>query len=132
MTPAFPLRLHRCIRLLALAILAPLTHAGAAWAQASLNASQPADGAVVEAAPQSYSLTFSEPVSPLSLQLVQPDGSAVQLDRFAVKGNSVEIEAPTNLGRGTHVLTWRDVPAVWPPVGGSVASSSGVASVHST
>jgi copper transport protein len=130
MTPAFPLRLHRCIRLLALAILATLIHAGAAWAHASLNASQPADGAVVEAAPQSYSLTFSEPVSPLSLQLVQPDGSAVQLDRFAVKGNSVEIEAPPNLGRGTHVLTWRVVSADGHPVGGSVVFSIGEASAQ--
>lgn len=66
-------------------LLAMLIHAGVAWAHASLNATQPADGAVVEAAPQTYSLTFSEPVSPLSIRLVQPDGSSVPLNHFAVK-----------------------------------------------
>lgn len=130
MTPALPPRLHRYIRLLALALFARLIHAEAALAHASLNATVPTDGAVVEAAPRSYLLTFSEPVSPLSLRLVQPDGSAVQLDRFAVKGNSVEIEAAAGLGRGTHVLTWRVVSADGHPVGGSVVFSIGEASAQ--
>lgn len=130
MTPAFPPRLYRYVRLLALAILATLIHAGAAWAHASLNATEPTDGTVVEAAPQSYSLTFSEPVSPLSLRLVQPDGSSVPLDRFAVKDNNVEIEPPTDLGRGTHVLTWRVVSADGHPVGGSVVFSIGEVSTQ--
>lgn len=130
MKPASPPRPHRYMTLLALALLAMLIHAGAALAHASLNATLPTDGAVVEAPPQSYSLTFSEPVSPLSLRLVQPDGSAVQLDRVAVKGNSVEIEAPAGLGRGTHVLTWRVVSADGHPVGGSVVFSIGEASAQ--
>lgn len=130
MSSVFPPRLHRYSRLLALALLVMAIHSGAAWAHASLNATQPADGAVMTAAPQSYSLTFSEPVSPLALRLVRPDGSAVQLDRFAVKGDSVEIEAPADLRRGTHVLTWRVVSSDGHPVGGSVVFSIGEVSAR--
>ncbi|HMN79569.1 MAG TPA: hypothetical protein PKA20_06525 [Burkholderiaceae bacterium] len=46
------------------------------------------------AAPEAYSLTFSEPVSPLSLRLVGPDGGAVELDprtRMIYRGRSVFI-----------------------------------------
>lgn len=111
-----------------LAALALLMHVAAASAHASLNAADPQDGAVVEEPPQRYALTFSEPVSPLSLRLVTPDGFSIPLDHFAVRGNSVEIEAPADLGRGTHVLSWRVVSADGHPIGGSVVFSIGEAS----
>ena len=125
MTPAFSPFLHRISwpAMLALAVL--LAQVGAALAHAALNATAPAEGAVVETAPALYSLTFSEPVSPLSLRLVRPDGSSVALDRFAVRGDSVEIEAPSDVGRGTHVLSWRVVSADGHPVGGSAVFSVG-------
>lgn len=130
MIAAFPPVLHRLARLATLALVAILMQAGAAWAHASLNATDPADGAVVETAPQLYSLTFSEPVSPLSLRLVKPDGSSIPLDRFVVSSNVVEIEAPGELGRGTHVLSWRVVSEDGHPVGGSVVFSIGEASAQ--
>lgn len=125
MTLAFPPIMNRLLRLLALAVLAMLIHVEAAWSHASLNGTDPADGTVVETAPQVYSLTFSEPVSPLSLRLVKPDGSSIALDRFKVRGNVVGIEAPGELGRGTHVLSWRVVSEDGHPVGGSVIFSIG-------
>jgi copper transport protein len=125
MTSAFSPFTHRFARLLMFALMAMLTQIGAVWAHASLNATEPLDGAVVETAPQYYSLTFSEPVSPLSLRLVRPDGSSTPLDGFVVKDNIVEIEAPAGLGRGTHVLSWRVVSADGHPVGGSVVFSIG-------
>jgi len=128
MTAALPAPFTRIARLVALVVLTMLLHAGAAWSHASLNASEPADGAVVAAAPRSYSLTFSEPVSPLALRLVRPDGSSAPLDRFAVRGNGVEIEVPADLGRGTHVLSWRVVSADGHPVGGAIVFSIGAAS----
>lgn len=130
MTATFQIRLHRAARLLVLMLAAMLLNGGAAWAHASLNATDPQDGAVVETAPQRLSLTFSEPVSPLSLRLVRPDGSSVPLDRFAVKDRTVEIEAPSDLGRGTHVLSWRVVSADGHPVGGSVVFSIGEVSAN--
>lgn len=133
MTPAFPPRPHyaACVRtlaLLVLVLLASLTHAGTAWAHAALNAAEPPDGAVVQASPRRYALTFSEPVSPLALRLVRPDGTSIPLDRFSVEGRVVEIEAPNGLGRGTHVLSWRVVSEDGHPVGGSVTFSIGEAS----
>ncbi|MEP9375042.1 copper resistance protein CopC [Mesorhizobium sp. KR1-2] len=102
--------------------------AAAALAHASLVSTSPADGAVVDAVPSHYSLTFNEPVSPLSLKLVKPDGSSLQLDSFALKDNTLEIVAPTDLGHGTYVLSWRVVSEDGHPVGGSVVFSVGEAS----
>ena len=130
MIPASPSVLHRLARLVAIALVAMLAQVGAVWPHAALNAADPADGAVVEAAPRLYSLTFSEPVSPLSLRLVKPDGSSISLDRFAVRGNILEIEAPRELGQGTHVLSWRIVSEDGHPVGGSVIFSVGKASAQ--
>ncbi|MEW9806364.1 copper resistance CopC/CopD family protein [Mesorhizobium marinum] len=111
-------------------LLALAAGAGPAAAHASLNASDPPDGAVVEAAPKSLLLTFSEPVSPLSLTLVRPDGSSIALTGFALRDRSVEIATPDDLGQGTHVLSWRVVSADGHPVGGAVVFSIGEASAE--
>lgn len=113
------------LRHLVVAVGLLLAYATGAWAHASLNSTKPADGAVLESAPASYSLTFSEPVSPLSLKLVRPDGSATALERFVLRGNVLEVEAPADFGRGTHVLSWRVVSEDGHPVGGSVIFSIG-------
>jgi copper transport protein len=120
----------RLMRLLALALLAWMLHVGSAGAHASLNATQPIDGAVLQSPPATYVLTFSEPVSPLSLRLVRPDGSALELDKFRVRDRAVEITAPSHLGTGTHVLSWRVVSEDGHPVGGSVVFSIGTVSAQ--
>lgn len=118
----------RLARLLVIALCGLLAQVAVASAHATLNSSDPKDGAVVDAAPSFYALTFSEPVSPLSLRLVRPDGSSIPLDRFEVKDRTVEIAAPADLGRGTHVLSWRVTSADGHPIGGSVVFSIGLAS----
>ncbi|MGQ2907028.1 MAG: copper resistance CopC/CopD family protein [Aliihoeflea sp.] len=107
----------------ALALLLALV--GEAAAHASLTGAEPRDGAVIATAPESFRLDFSEPVSPLVLRIVRPNGEAVDLGDFAVRDRSVEIEAPAGLEDGTHVLTWRVVSADGHPVGGSVVFSIG-------
>jgi copper transport protein len=109
----------------ALALLGLLASVVAAAAHASLTASEPRDGSVVQAAPAILALSFSEPVSPLSLALVKPDGSSVPLTGFVLRDRTVEIEAPSGLGTGTHVLSWRVVSEDGHPVGGSVIFSIG-------
>ncbi|WP_244562590.1 copper resistance CopC family protein [Ensifer aridi] len=126
MSPSF----SRLARLMVIALLGLLAQIGVAVAHASLNTSEPNDGAVVDAAPSVYALTFSEPVSPLSLKLVRPDGASIPLDRFELKDRTVEIVAPTDLGRGTHVLSWRVISADGHPIGGSVVFSVGRASAE--
>ncbi|MBB2819291.1 UNVERIFIED_ORG: copper transport protein [Rhizobium esperanzae] len=99
-----------------------------AAAHASLTGTVPADGSVVEAGPARFTLSFSEPVSPISLRLVRPDGSAVSLDKFTLRDRTLEIEAPPGLANGTHVISWRVVSEDGHPVGGSVIFSIGAPS----
>ena len=65
-----------------------------AFAHSALIASSPADGAVIQTAPRQFSLSFNEPVSPLVLKLVRPDGSSSPLDRYALKDATLVIDAP--------------------------------------
>ncbi|ODR92154.1 copper resistance CopC/CopD family protein [Sinorhizobium alkalisoli] len=122
-TLAMPAALSRIARVVTLALCGVLAQIAVASAHASYTSSDPEDGAVVETAPSRFAIAFSEPVSPLSLRLVRPDGSSIPLERFEVKDRTVEIVAPTGLGRGTHVLSWRVISADGHPVGGSVVFS---------
>ncbi|MGO4621536.1 copper resistance CopC/CopD family protein [Ensifer sp. 2YAB10] len=123
-----PLSFTRLAKLMGIVLCGILMQVTVAFAHASLNTSEPKDGSVVDTAPSVYMLTFSEPVSPLSLKLVGPDGTAIPLDRFELKDRLLEIMAPTGLGRGTHVLSWRVTSADGHPIGGSVVFSLGAAS----
>ena len=80
-----------------------------AAAHASLTSAQPSDGAVVQTAPVRFSLTFSEPVSPLAMALIRPDGTTIALAHSGPRGDTLHMEAPADLSDGTHVLTWRVV-----------------------
>ena len=113
-----------CFLTLALCLLFPLAPA---FAHSALIASSPADGAVVQTAPRQFSLAFNEPVSPLVLKLVRPDGSSLPLDRYALENATLVIDVP-QLGEGTHVLVWRIVSADGHPVGGSLVFSIGAPS----
>ncbi|RWD71478.1 copper resistance CopC/CopD family protein [Mesorhizobium sp.] len=111
--------------LMAVAVLAM---PGRAFAHAALVATDPADGAVLEQSPAQFSLTFSEPVSPLVLTLVRPDGSRFALTSFRLEDQTVEIGNPEVLKSGTHVLSWRVVSVDGHPVGGSALFSIGAPS----
>ena len=109
-------------------LLFSLGFASAAHAHASLLSTVPGDGTMVATAPSTFSLTFNEPVSPLLVKLIEPDGSSVALDRVELKGDTLEIAAPDGLGQGTHVLSWRAISEDGHPVGGSVVFSIGTVS----
>ncbi|KGM31180.1 copper resistance protein CopC, partial [Inquilinus limosus MP06] len=80
---------------------------------------------MIAAGPDSFRLTFNEPVSPLVLRLVQPDGTAIALGDARLEDATLVIPAPAGLGHGTHVLSWRVVSEDGHPVGGSVVFSIG-------
>lgn len=111
--------------LMALAVLAVPCRA---FAHAALVATEPADGAVLAQNPARFSLTFSEPVSPLVLTLVRPDGSQLALTSSRLNDQTVEIDNPETLKSGTHVLSWRVVSVDGHPVGGSALFSIGAPS----
>lgn len=100
----------------------------AAMAHASLTGVVPADGAVVDAPPKTLSLSFSEPVSPLVLRLILPDGQARVLDTFVLRDRVLEISVPGDLAAGTHVLAWRVVSEDGHPVAGATIFSIGAPS----
>ncbi|HEV7285755.1 MAG TPA: copper resistance CopC/CopD family protein [Kaistia sp.] len=116
------------VLLTVLVLVSGLLAAGEALAHASLIRASPVDGSVVATAPPAFSLTFSEPTSPLSLKLVRPDGSTAALDRFTLRDATVEIPAPAGLGNGTYVLSWRVVSEDGHPIGGSAVFSIGAPS----
>lgn len=115
----------RILLFLALTLIVLTVHTPPALAHAQLNSSFPYDGAVVETAPSMLSLEFSEPVSPIALKLIRPDGTSTPLEQFELRNQTVGIKTPGDLGRGTHVLTWRVVSADGHPIGGSVVFSIG-------
>lgn len=112
----------------ALMAMALLALPGRALAHAALIATDPADGAVLTQSPSKFSITFSEPVSPLVLTLVRPDGSQLPLTSFRLNDQTVEIDSPETLKSGTHVLSWRVVSVDGHPVGGSALFSIGAPS----
>jgi copper transport protein len=122
--------LARCVALAcawacALVVLLALT--ACAFAHASLVKAEPPDGAVVREAPAALTLTFNEPVSPLVVRLLGPDGEPIALGAIAARNATISIAAPS-LRRGTHVLSWRVISADGHPVGGSVVFSIGAPS----
>lgn len=58
------------------ALLTALVQSGAVLAHASLVRAEPADGALVAEPPAMLRLTFNEPVTPLVMRLIAPDGTA--------------------------------------------------------
>ncbi|TIQ38379.1 MAG: copper resistance protein CopC [Mesorhizobium sp.] len=112
----------------ALVLVLALALPGRAFAHAALVATDPADGTVLMQSPARFSLTFSEPVSPLVLTLVQPDGTRRALTSFRLTDRTVEIDNPETLKSGTHVLSWRVISEDGHPVGGSALFSVGAPS----
>jgi copper transport protein len=110
------------------ALLSPPVSVAPARAHATMMSSNPPDGAVTPTPPAQFVLTFNEPVSPLVLRLVRPDGGVAVLDASTARDTSITIPMPATLGQGTHVLSWRVVSLDGHPVGGSVVFSIGAPS----
>jgi len=117
-------------RIVVLAVfLVALAQAGAAWAHASLVRAEPADGVLLAEPPAVLRLTFNEPVSPLVIRLIAPDGS-VTTPAAAVENSTVTVTPSRLTQRGTHVLSWRVISADGHPVAGSLVFSVGEASAR--
>ncbi len=109
-------------------ILALLT-ASPAFAHAVLVASQPADRAMIPQPPQDITLTFNEPVSPVALVLVRPDGGSAKMNDVTTKDQTLTIAVP-GLANGTHLLSWRVISADGHPVSGTIMFSVGEVSAE--
>lgn len=114
------------LRLLAgLLLLLVLLPAEGAFAHAQLLSTTPLDNAVVDAAPDAIEFTFNEPVTPLAIRLIRPDGGALDLTGQSKGGATATISLPADMATGTHVLSWRVVSADGHPIAGSLVFSIG-------
>src|SRR3546814_716782 len=97
-----------------------------AAAHAQLQATIPAAGSVLPQAPQEVPLTFSEPVAPLVLRWIAPDGSELALpDAPRAEGMALILPVPAYLPPGTHLISWRVASLDGHPVGGTFVFSIG-------
>ena len=115
--------------LLGLALLVPLLALGSAApasAHASLVSSDPAQGAVLDVAPEAVTLTFSESVAavPASTKVTGTDGSAVD-SSVSASGADLTVTIDGPVANGTLVVLWRVVSADGHPVSGSLSFSVG-------
>jgi copper transport protein len=117
-----------CVAALFAALSVVVAPAAPARAHAALVKAAPADGAVLPAAPPALTLTFNEPVSPLLIRLIGPDGAPIATPAIGSENATVTVAAPPNLKRGTHVLSWRVISADGHPVGGALMFSIGAPS----
>ncbi|MFJ8788434.1 copper resistance CopC/CopD family protein [Streptomyces sp. NPDC102462] len=122
----------RTLVLLFLAVTgALLAGAGPASAHAALTGSDPAQGVVVDKAPDQVSLTFSEQVSMSSgsLRVLDPKGKRVDSGEPSnVSGTTYSVRLVAGLADGTYTVAYQVVSADSHPVAGAYTFSVGAPS----
>lgn len=95
----------------------------AAHAHDALVASEPADGASLDAAPAAATLTFSGEISPVGIGFALHDAAGTTLDLPTVAqpdGTVVTQQLPA-LGAGGYALDWRVVSSDGHPISGTIS-----------
>jgi copper transport protein len=116
--------LHRLlvIGLLGLAWVSP------ALAHAVLLGASPADGQRLDTSPEAIVLTFNEPVSPVSLRVLDASGTTMAgPDGIAASGAKLLLPLPQELPPGRYLVSYRVTSVDAHPVAGSIAFGIGVA-----
>ena len=112
------------------AVLALGVWAAPAGAHATVVRTVPADTAVLESAPRTVQMRFSEPVElgAGSLRLLDAAGRELRMAKPVHAGGdpaTAELTLPEGLGRGTYVVSWRVTSADSHPVSGAFSFSVG-------
>lgn len=107
-----------------IALMAGLLFCSQAFAHASLVSSEPADGAVLDRAPAMVRLRFNEPVAPAVLRFIDSSGKQRDISIHA-RNETIDIDLPRELPRGTQTLSYRIISADGHPVGGTMVFSLG-------
>ncbi|MEN3349598.1 MAG: copper transport protein [Bradyrhizobium sp.] len=106
------------------ALLVALCLATAAHAHAVLIGAEPADGSVLQEAPNMLVLRFNEAVAPTAVSLLDAAGKPRDVAIRAVD-QSVLVTLPPDLPRGTQAVSYRVVSQDGHPVAGSLLFSIG-------
>lgn len=90
--------------------------------------SVPADGAVLERAPERIVIRFNEPVVPISARVLDADGKDITpSNAVAMQDRDLRIALPSGLSAGSYVASYRVVSLDSHPISGSVVFSVGKA-----
>ena len=129
MTHAALRRLGGWLLLLPLAAVLLLGAAAPASAHATLIGTDPAQGAVLDAAPERVTFTFNESVIgvPAGITVFDATGEEVA-SSAAVRDARLLVDLDEEVGQGTLVVVWRLVSADGHPIGGSLSFSVGAPS----
>lgn len=105
-------------------------------AHSTLIGVDPPDGSILPVAPQSVQLRFNEPITPAVIHLIDASGR-VRDAAIDAHDDTITIRIPSDLPRGTQVVSYRIISADGHPVSGSVlfsigAPSGAVAQVNSS
>ncbi|MBN0043226.1 copper resistance protein CopC/CopD [Streptomyces actuosus] len=131
MTRTIAPRLRTLVLLLLAVAGALLAGAAPASAHAALTGSDPAQGAVVDRAPDQVNLTFSEKVAlnDDSLRVLDPQGARVDKgDPAEVSGTTYAVQLRGGLPDGTYTVAFQVVSADSHPVSGAYTFSVGAPS----
>src|SRR3954451_2492048 len=101
------LALSNAVRVLLLALALAALQSGPALAHAMLIESVPADGERLDRAPSELRLQFNEPVSPITIRLL--DGRAAELPGVTVEphGDTIVLRTAQPLPHGAYFLSYR-------------------------
>jgi copper transport protein len=93
----------------------------------------PADGTVLESAPDQVVIRFNEPVAPVAAQILNAAGEEITpAEPVRVEGAELRIVLPPSLAEGSYVASYRVISADSHPVGGSIVFSVGTVSERVT
>ncbi|WP_030806376.1 copper resistance CopC/CopD family protein [Streptomyces sp. NRRL F-2799] len=111
-------------------LLLVLGTASPASAHAALRATDPEDGTILQRAPRTLTLTYTESVGLLtdSFRVYDPENHRLrtgQADHVPGRADTVRVPLPTRMAKGTYVVAWRVVSADSHPVSGALTFSVG-------
>jgi copper transport protein len=108
------------------ALLVAVCGTTAAFAHASLVATEPRDGSMIAQAPKTVRLRFNEPVTPAVIRVIDSDGTTRNDAVVHAVDETIEITLPAGLPAGTQVISYRVISADGHPVAGSMMFSVGM------
>ncbi|MGW5332473.1 copper resistance CopC/CopD family protein [Streptomyces bauhiniae] len=111
-------------------LLLVLGTASPASAHAALRATNPEDGTILQRAPRTLTLTYTESVGLLadSFRVYDPENhrlSTGRADHAPGRADTVRVPLPARMAKGTYVVAWRVVSADSHPVSGALTFSVG-------
>lgn len=99
----------------------------AAWAHAVLRETVPADSSRLDTPPPEVRLRFNEPVTPVSVQVLDSAGRPVTSPGTAtVQAETVRLALPSSLPNGTYAINFRVTSADGHPAAGTIVFGIGV------